>query len=149
MLGISRVQFIGHVHILWASFQQYAQDGDLKNYRENTLALCAEFEGDSDMFIAALVVAGIIEFDGDKPMVRHWPQISMGHMLPARAEWNALRKKIAPIVKERDGNRCIHCGTDKRLTVDHIYPISKGGDNDMDNLATLCGPCNSRKGARI
>ena len=49
-------------------------------------------------------------------------------------------------VFERDGFRCRHCGSRERLSVDHIRPESKGGVTELDNLQTLCGPCNSRKG---
>ncbi len=50
---------------------------------------------------------------------------------------------------KRDGYRCVLCAKDTDLTVDHIYPQSKGGDNNPDNLRTLCRSCNSRKGDRV
>lgn len=60
------------------------------------------------------------------------------------------RKNISPAVKlkifQRDGYRCVHCGTNNTLTIDHIQPVSKGGSNEDENLQTLCAPCNSRKG---
>lgn len=49
-------------------------------------------------------------------------------------------------VFDRDGYACKHCGTRKGLTVDHIIPLFLGGSDEMENLQTLCGPCNSRKG---
>lgn len=62
------------------------------------------------------------------------------------------RKNISPAVKlkifQRDGYRCVHCGTSDALTIDHIQPVSKGGSNEDENLQTLCAPCNSRKGDR-
>ena len=36
------------------------------------------------------------------------------------------------------------------MTVDHIIPISKGGDElDMSNLQIMCTKCNSKKGDKI
>jgi 5-methylcytosine-specific restriction endonuclease McrA len=51
-------------------------------------------------------------------------------------------------VWERDNYTCQHCGSRRNLTVDHVFPESKGGKMTMDNAQTLCKPCNSRKGAR-
>lgn len=53
------------------------------------------------------------------------------------------------VVFRRDGYRCVNCDTDDNLTVDHITPWSKGGSDDLDNLQTLCGSCNSSKGDRV
>jgi len=55
------------------------------------------------------------------------------------------------MVFERDGYKCHYC--DKQLTrftatLDHIQPVSKGGDNSFDNLVTSCLHCNSRRGNR-
>lgn len=35
------------------------------------------------------------------------------------------------------------------LTVDHIWPKSRGGSNHIDNLQPMCSPCNSRKKDKI
>lgn len=43
------------------------------------------------------------------------------------------------------GDRCLCCGTRKRITVDHVVPLSKGGANAKHNVQPLCLPCNSRK----
>ncbi|WP_420869110.1 HNH endonuclease [Citrobacter meridianamericanus] len=60
------------------------------------------------------------------------------------------RKKISPTVRlriyERDKFRCKHCGTNEDLTIDHIKPVSRGGDHEDENLQTLCRTCNCRKG---
>jgi|SRR5665213_962890 len=32
------------------------------------------------------------------------------------------------------------------MTKDHIVPVSLGGEDDLDNLQTMCAPCNIRKG---
>lgn len=41
--------------------------------------------------------------------------------------------------------RCLACGEQKPLTVDHVVPLSKGGTNDIDNIQPLCRNCNSIK----
>lgn len=49
-------------------------------------------------------------------------------------------------------NRCACCGrqlTVKTLTVDHMIPLSRGGKNEISNLAPLCESCNRMKGNMI
>jgi 5-methylcytosine-specific restriction endonuclease McrA len=57
----------------------------------------------------------------------------------------SLRWKIF----ERDGFTCRFCGSQRMLRVDHIYPESKGGDINPENLQTLCNSCNCSKGNKI
>lgn len=57
----------------------------------------------------------------------------------------ALRKQVF----ERDAYRCVKCGSWKDLCADHIYPESKGGPTTLENMQTLCRPCNASKGARV
>jgi len=54
-------------------------------------------------------------------------------------------------VFERDGFKCHYCNkqlTRFSATLDHIQPVSKGGDNSFDNLITSCLHCNSQRGNR-
>lgn len=57
----------------------------------------------------------------------------------------SLTNKIRQYVLQRDARTCIHCGAQKRLTVDHIVPSSRGGSDDINNLVTMCRSCNSTK----
>lgn len=52
-------------------------------------------------------------------------------------------------VFERDAYRCVKCGSWEDLCADHIYPESLGGESTMENLQTLCRPCNTSKGAKV
>jgi|LakMenE01Jun11ns_1017448.scaffolds.fasta_scaffold9921106_8 5-methylcytosine-specific restriction endonuclease McrA len=46
----------------------------------------------------------------------------------------------------RDEHKCVYCGTSKNLTLDHVLPKSRGGENTWKNLVTCCGECNLNKG---
>lgn len=59
-----------------------------------------------------------------------------------------IPRRIRVEVFTRDAHQCKHCGCKDDLTIDHIIPEVAGGTLDLDNLQTLCRPCNSRKGAR-
>ena len=47
---------------------------------------------------------------------------------------------------ERDNFTCRNCGSRRRLSIDHIIPVSKGGQTIKENLQTLCTSCNIKKG---
>jgi 5-methylcytosine-specific restriction endonuclease McrA len=49
----------------------------------------------------------------------------------------------------RDNFQCQYCGkTDLPLTIDHIVPRSRGGEDSWENLITACTRCNSIKGSK-
>jgi hypothetical protein len=52
-----------------------------------------------------------------------------------------ISTKVAQVVLERDGNKCLLCGSQVDLHVSHIQPVSRGGTNEPDNLQTLCAAC--------
>lgn len=50
-------------------------------------------------------------------------------------------------VFRRDGGKCQYCGnSNKLLTIDHIMPKSRGGEDSWENLTTACFDCNNKKG---
>jgi 5-methylcytosine-specific restriction endonuclease McrA len=53
--------------------------------------------------------------------------------------WQQLRKQRRCI----DGNRCVHCGSTDRISVDHIIPLSDGGWEHRANLAALQSLCHT------
>lgn len=52
-------------------------------------------------------------------------------------------------ILRRDGYKCAYCGrSDIPLTVDHIIPKARGGDDSWENLICACTRCNNVKGDR-
>jgi hypothetical protein len=60
-----------------------------------------------------------------------------------------IPKEIRRAIFERDDHACKRCGATSDLAIDHIYPESKGGTMDLDNLQTLCRTCNLHKGSKV
>lgn len=62
---------------------------------------------------------------------------------------NTLTTQEWEAVVQSFGGRCVYCGSDsKKITMDHIQPISKGGAHSKENVVPACKSCNSRKGAK-
>jgi 5-methylcytosine-specific restriction endonuclease McrA len=77
------------------------------------------------------------EVDKAKHAKRKAQKLGNGGSFTA-SEWKALCKK--------HHNRCLGCGKRRKLTADHVVPVSKGGSSNISNIQPLCGPCNSSKG---
>lgn len=59
----------------------------------------------------------------------------------SRAQWEEIKAAY--------GNRCVYCGRKMRkLSQDHIIPLSKGGDHTVSNIVPACLTCNLKKGNR-
>lgn len=61
-------------------------------------------------------------------------------------------------LRDRDGDQCCYCGivmdferipgvryNPNRATIEHLIPVSAGGDHDWDNVALACHRCNLRR----
>lgn len=68
---------------------------------------------------------------------------------PTRKGKKSIPEGMRWTVFERDNFTCKNCGSRKHLEADHIHPESKGGPTTLENLQTLCHPCNVRKGATV
>ena len=68
---------------------------------------------------------------------------------PIAPKRKAISKRIRFEVFKRDKFACQYCGKtapDVILVIDHVHPVSKGGENSLLNLLTACESCNSGKG---
>lgn len=68
--------------------------------------------------------------------------------------WIRQEKRLAIYI--RDNFICQHCqldlkvavkaGSDLRIELDHLQPVSRGGTNGATNLVTSCNKCNTSRG---
>lgn len=67
--------------------------------------------------------------------------------LQRKAEGSYTKEEFETLCQHY-GNICLCCGKKKKLTVDHIIPLSKGGKNSIDNIQPLCLTCNKKKATK-
>ena len=65
-----------------------------------------------------------------------------------RSHRRTIPKELRSKILKRYGYKCVNCGTNDNLTIDHIKPYIKGGPTKDNNLQVLCKSCNSKKGAK-
>lgn len=70
--------------------------------------------------------------------------------------YDRIPKKYIPFsrpnIYKRDDFRCQYCGkmkSEEMLTIDHIFPKSRGGLCNWENCVTACVTCNTQKGAHL
>jgi len=96
------------------------------------------------------------ELDGDRLLRSAHAVFPVPSVVRRREYINIRRRREAAGAKRtriymRDKFRCQYCGEKKvadELTLDHILPRSRGGDNSPVNIVTACVPCNNRKSNR-
>ena len=73
----------------------------------------------------------------------------------AKEQRALMTKKLRTFIKTRDNYTCCTCGNSVHvepnllLEIDHIIPVSKGGQTAEENLQTLCWKCNRAKSNKI
>lgn len=87
-----------------------------------------------------------------RPYINLWIRVNRHRLEDPACEPIDPRK-----VFERDGYRCGICGSETHgvwpeptaATVDHIVPLSKGGEHSYANVQCACWVCNLRKGSNM
>lgn len=97
-LGITRPHLVGHLHFLWWWVLEYAPDGHLGKYEAPDIATAAEWPGDPDAFVDALLECGagepgFLRKDEDGLVVHDWLDYA-GRMLEKR-KLNAERVRLS------------------------------------------------------
>ena len=60
-----------------------------------------------------------------------------------------IPQNVKDKVWNRDGGKCVQCGSNENIEFDHIIPFSKGGSSTYRNLQILCEKCNRSKSSKI
>lgn len=81
------------------------------------------------------------------------------HHHPTPSRWAAIGAEIIPFevrrhVWNRDGGRCVQCGSESYATFDHMIPANRGGGafsggNLEMNIRLKCRTCNFSKGNKL
>jgi 5-methylcytosine-specific restriction endonuclease McrA len=96
------------------------------------------------------------EWDGNRVLRTPREEYPVPSVVRRHTYINIRRRREATGMKRlrvyiRDKYRCQYCGDKKNpseLTLDHILPRSRGGDNSPVNIVTACISCNNRKANR-
>lgn len=74
---------------------------------------------------------------------------SMAHRArKMKAKGRGVTAKEWKDIKEKHGNKCLKCGSIENISMDHVIPLAKGGEHDVNNIQPLCRHCNSVKNAK-
>ena len=93
------------------------------------------------------------EWDGERVLRSAHDEFPVPSVIRRRIYINVRRRREQSGMKRvriyiRDKYRCQYCGVKKtvaELTLDHILPRSRSGDNSPVNVVTACLQCNNRK----
>jgi hypothetical protein len=83
----------------------------------------------------------LLRLADNQPGQERWPLIRLG-------ERKYISRYVRWAIFQRDGKRCLSCGTPLTITeaqLDHIVPWSAGGSDRSDNLRLLCESCNTER----
>ena len=70
--------------------------------------------------------------------------IKLKHYARIRKKEIVLSRKN---ILKRDNHTCQYCSAGSiPMTIDHVKPRQKGGNDSWENLVAACVPCNTRKG---
>jgi 5-methylcytosine-specific restriction endonuclease McrA len=85
----------------------------------------------------------------------HDAHIAQAQRLVEQARLHLCSLLLDAIVA-RDGSACAYCHAPtvpgdsgpRGRTLDHIVPVSRGGNDEIENVCCVCRSCNARKGVR-
>lgn len=133
------------ITLLCLASQNDNDRGKTQNDFEDIADVCGYEESEFIELLGKLKRKGFINFSSNQIEILSWEE---KYEPPKHLYRTHPYRKHQAFVFERDGFKCVYCGSEKNLTLDHKIPQSRGGSHDPENLATCCSTCNSSKGAK-
>jgi 5-methylcytosine-specific restriction endonuclease McrA len=87
----------------------------------------------------------------DKNYKQKNPQkvLSAIHKRNAQKRNNGVFKILDKELLKLKNSSCFYCDERELITMDHIIPLSKGGNHSIGNLISACSRCNSSKNNKL
>ena len=151
LLSVPKVQVIGHLLCLWWWCQEYAQDGDLSGFDAADIADAAEWEGDPQTFVNALLNcgakggAGFLHHDPDTGalLVNDWYQYGGKLFVQREQAAERMRKMRARNANNTDGYADVT--RNDTVTVTHVTPIDKIRIDNTTNVPADAGSADAER----
>lgn len=131
--GISTDQVVARLYRVAWWFAHYGEYGVL-SIKPTLIDSYLETHG----FAETLIEVDWLRVVNGKCILRWFTNVS--------AKRKAIGKKLRSQVLS--SGKCNLCGSRENLQVDHVVPVSKGGQTVPENPQPLCRACNIRKGAK-
>ncbi len=118
---------------------------------EEAYRVCGAFTRNERSAVRAVLKAHFVQ-DGGRFSCR-WAEELLRSQREQQERLRAMREdsgraQFREQILERDGHRCVYCGADGNLQLDHVFPRSRGGLDAPQNLVAACRRCNASKGAK-
>lgn len=173
-VGLAEDHVVGKLHKLWSWADAHTVDGTAKGLYGDAARMWVDRYLACEGIADALINVGWLSVDEGlglpnfgrhngltaKKRIETAARVAKhrcnGDVTQSRYINASLRKKVL----KRDGAQCRYCGrkegevspnepsSEGRLSVDHIIPLTRGGDTSADNLVVCCVVCNRLKGDR-
>lgn len=128
ILGLSRPAVVGHLQFLWWWAVDYAEDGDITRFDPLDIALGAEWEGEAQTFLDALVSAGFVDSDAQGVRIHDWHDYAGKLIERRRANAQRMRESRAahvqperPHVQAPAKERATHVQRTQRARAERPY----------------------------
>lgn len=112
---------------------------------------------DDEVLIRRMIRCGLAEWRASKKAALDFFEVSGGKwrlidesvIVISRTGRSPIPLAVRMAALSRDGQCCVYCGnTDGPFHFDHLWPVSRGGRDSVENVVVACAPCNLSKNDR-